>query len=194
MAVTALAVFTIWALVGFGLRAWIQLRSTGDTGFRVGGVTGAQRAVAALLAVGLLCCAAGPVAALAGLGGLDHPALAFPGMVVAVCGIAATLAAQLSMGPSWRVGVDPGERTHLVTDGPFAHVRNPIYTAMLATLAGLAAMTPNLPSLVGLALVLLAIEVQVRAVEEPHLRRIHGVAYTAYAARTGRFLPAVGRG
>lgn len=196
MAVTALAVYTVWALVGFGVRAWIHRRRTGDTGYRVHGITGAQRAVAALLGTGLLCCAAGPVAALTGLGSvgrLDHPVLAFGGAVLAVCGVAATLAAQLSMGSSWRVGVDPEERTDLVTGGPFAHVRNPIFTAMLATLVGLAAMTPNLPSLLGLALVLLAIEIQVRAVEEPHLRRTHGPAYAAYTARTGRFLPAVGR-
>ena len=34
----------------------------------------------------------------------------------------------------------------------------------------------------------------VSAVEEPHLRRLHGDPYAAYAARTGRFLPGVGRG
>jgi protein-S-isoprenylcysteine O-methyltransferase Ste14 len=35
--------------------------------------------------------------------------------------------------------------------------------------------------------------VQVRLVEEPYLRRVHGCAYETYAARTGRFLPRIGR-
>ena len=34
----------------------------------------------------------------------------------------------------------------------------------------------------------------VRAVEEPYLRSAHGPDFDAYVARTGRFLPAVGRG
>ncbi|WP_449060734.1 hypothetical protein [Planomonospora algeriensis] len=33
-------------------------------------------------------------------------------------GTAATLAAQLAMGASWRIGVDSGERTALVTGDP----------------------------------------------------------------------------
>ncbi len=36
-------------------------------------------------------------------------------------------------------------------------------------------------------------QVQVRAIEEPYLVRTHGAAYTGYAARTGRFLPGIGR-
>ena len=32
-----------------------------------------------------------------------------------------------------------------------------------------------------------------RFVEEPYLRRAHGEAYRAYAARVGRFLPRIGR-
>jgi hypothetical protein len=38
-----------------------------------------------------------------------------------------------------------------------------------------------------------AVQLQVRAVEEPHLRATHGDAYAAYAARTGRFVPRIGR-
>jgi protein-S-isoprenylcysteine O-methyltransferase Ste14 len=38
-----------------------------------------------------------------------------------------------SMGASWRIGVDPSERTDLVTGGAFALVRNPIFSAMLLT-------------------------------------------------------------
>lgn len=34
---------------------------------------------------------------------------------------------------------------------------------------------------------------QVRLVEEPYLLRAHGHDHRAYAARTGRFLPGVGR-
>jgi SAM-dependent methyltransferase len=38
-----------------------------------------------------------------------------------------------------------------------------------------------------------ALEVQVRLVEEPYLLRTHGRAYAEYGARTGRFVPGLGR-
>jgi protein-S-isoprenylcysteine O-methyltransferase Ste14 len=44
-----------------------------------------------------------------------------------------------------------------------------------------------------LAAFLTAMEIQVRFVEEPYLERVHGDAYRRYAARTGRFLPGIGR-
>ena len=38
----------------------------------------------------------------------------------------------------------------------------------------------------------LAIELQVRAVEEPYLEHTHGVTYRTYGSRVGRFLPGLG--
>src|SRR5690606_28061473 len=97
------------------------------------------------------------------------------------------------MGASWRVGVDRDERTALVTDGMFALVRNPIFSAMLVTAVGLTLMVGNVVSLVGLAALVGALEVQVRLVEEPYLLTVHGEAYAGYAARVGRFVPGLGR-
>jgi protein-S-isoprenylcysteine O-methyltransferase Ste14 len=113
--------------------------------------------------------------------------------VLAVLGIAATLAAQLAMGNSWRPDVDPAARTALVTTGPFRLVRNPIFTATAATAAGLALLVPNLLAAAMLVAFLAALQLQVRLVEEPYLHRVHGSAYAKYAARTGRFLPWIGR-
>jgi protein-S-isoprenylcysteine O-methyltransferase Ste14 len=40
---------------------------------------------------------------------------------------------------------------------------------------------------------LVALEIQIRLVEEPYLERVHGDAYRRYATATGRFVPGVGR-
>ena len=64
---------------------------------------------------------------------------------------------------------------------------------MFLSSAGLAVMVPNLVSLAALLLAVVALALQVRAVEEPYLRRVHGSAYLRYAARVGRFLPGLGR-
>ena len=54
-------------------------------------------------------------------------------------------------------------------------------------------LAPNLLAVVSFVALLIALEIQVRAVEEPYLLRTHGDAYRRYAAATGRFLPGIGR-
>jgi protein-S-isoprenylcysteine O-methyltransferase Ste14 len=198
MAATALSIYLAGLALAFGWRSVVQWRRTGDTGLRLdAGPAGTVRWWAKLLfAAALLLGAAGPVAAIAGLPPLDvlnHEAAGVAGLVMAVAGVLATLISQLHMGPSWRVGVDPAERTALVTTGVFALARNPIFTAMTATSLGITLMTPNLISLAATVALVVSVQLQVRAVEEPYLIRLHGAAYTAYAARVGRFLPGIGR-
>lgn len=94
--------------------------------------------------------------------------------MAAVLGIGFTVLAQLEMGSAWRIGVREGERTALITKGWFSLARNPIFTSMITTGTGLAFTVPNPVSLVGLALLLLGLQLQVRVVEEPYLRALHG--------------------
>lgn len=199
MATRALVLFAVYMALAFGLRVLIQLRRTGSTGFH--GIGGRPGSAEWLVGVGFLAASlfglAAPVLALLGwvepISSLDTSAVHALGTALALFGIAATLYAQLAMGNSWRIGVDPGERTALVTGGPFALVRNPIYSAVWPTALGLALLVPSWVALVGLAGIAMALEAQVRVVEEPYLFRAHGDAYADYAARVGRFLPGVGR-
>jgi protein-S-isoprenylcysteine O-methyltransferase Ste14 len=199
MATLALILYGVYLLLAFGLRTLIQLRRTGSTGFHgLGGRPGSAEWVAGVgFTVALLVGAAAPLLALLDLvepiAALDTTALHVAGLVLALGGIGATFYAQVAMGESWRIGVDPGERTQLVTSGPFAMVRNPIFAAMLPTALGLTLLVPSWVALAGLAGLLIALELQVRVVEEPYLLRAHGSAYADYAARVGRFVPGVGR-
>jgi protein-S-isoprenylcysteine O-methyltransferase Ste14 len=188
----ALAVFVLGSALTFVLRILVHRRRTGDTGLRLGNGPAWATALFGLAPVFM---AAGPLAAIAGLDAvrpLDRPVIAGIGVVLAVAGIVGASLAQADMGVSWRFGIDPAERTDLVTTGAFAVVRHPVYTAVLVTSLGLTLMVPNAVSLIATAIVVLAIQVQVRVVEEPYLARTHGAVYTAYAARVGRFLPGVG--
>lgn len=124
---------------------------------------------------------------------VDHPVVRGVGVVLVILGIVAAFDSQLALGASWRIGVDQAERTTLVTTGPFRLVRNPVFTAAASVFLGLASMLPNLVAIADMAVTLIGIEIQVRLVEEPYLRSIHGAAYTDYASRVGRFLPGVGR-
>jgi len=199
MPVLALALYLAFIAVAFGLRTAIQIRRTGSSGVhRLSGPPGSAEWLAGVgffVALGLGFAA--PLLALLGvvepIGALDATAVHVAGAVLAIAGIVATFLAQLAMGASWRVGVDPEERTALVTDGPFALVRNPIFSAMGPATLGLVLLVPSWIALVAFVGLLAAIELQVRAVEEPHLLRTHGAAYVDYAMRVGRFVPSVGR-
>jgi protein-S-isoprenylcysteine O-methyltransferase Ste14 len=195
----ALAAYALYMALAFGLRTVVQLRRTGSSGFE--GVSGrpgsAEWWAGVLFVVAILVGLAAPVLALTDvvepIAGLDAGAVHALGLVLFAAGLAGTLAAQVAMGESWRIGVDAAETTELVTDGPFAIVRNPIFAAMLPASAGLALMVPSVVALAGLGALLVALELQVRVVEEPYLLRVHGAGYAGYAARVGRFVPGVGR-
>jgi protein-S-isoprenylcysteine O-methyltransferase Ste14 len=195
----ALVALTMYLALAFALRSLIHWRRTGTSGFKgISGEAGSAEWVGGVLfVVALVAAVAAPFAELAGAAA-SWPMLAGVGTRVtgAACclaGIAGTLWAQLAMGDSWRVGVDERERTTLVASGPFRLVRNPIYTSMLLGMGGVALLTPNVVAAVAMAALAVALELQVRLVEEPHLLRVHDGIYRAYAARTGRFLPGIGR-
>lgn len=190
----ALALYLAFTAVGFGWRTVVQFRRHGDTGWRFSR-SGLDRIVGPGLVVGFVLVGAGPVVALLG----DAPTAGGMSAAVVGTGLAVgagvlTVVAQLEMGASWRIGVEAGERTALVTAGLFRWARNPIFTGMLAFTVGLALLVPNLPTVLGTVVAVVTIQVQVRLVEEPHLVGVHGEAYRRWAAVTGRFVPGLGRG
>lgn len=199
MATAALVLYGVFIVSGFGWRSYRQWRRTGSTGMRgFHGRPGSLEWLAgAGFVVAILAGALAPIMQLTGLlspvATLDHPAIAALGTLAAVVGIAGTLWAQESMGDSWRIGVDDGEVTRLVDSGVFGWVRNPIFTAMLVFGAGVALMAPNPLAITGFVLLVVSIELQVRVVEEPYLRRTHGERYREYASRVGRFIPRIGQ-
>ncbi len=120
------------------------------------------------------------------------PAAGTVGVALMVLGLVATLIAQQQLGTSWRIGVDPQDRSALVTAGLFARVRNPIFSAMVLFAVGTALAVPGVTTGVSAALVA-GVLLQVRLVEEPHLRRVHGAEYQRYLRSYGRFLPPLPR-
>lgn len=205
MPVTALVGYTVFLTLAFGLRAALHYRHTGTTGYV--GVSGrpfsTDWCAGVLFGVAVVGGVLAPMAELLGLvrswtgaaDGTTNVARAgwALGLAFTAFGIVGTLWAQFAMGTSWRIGVDQHVRTELVSRGPFRWVRNPIFTWMTFASLGLGLLAPNLLSVASLLALLLALEIQVRAVEEPYLLRTHGEAYRRYAATTGRFLPGIGR-
>jgi protein-S-isoprenylcysteine O-methyltransferase Ste14 len=204
---TALVLYALAVAVTFGGRTVLQWRRYGDTGWRFH-----RTSVTGMVPQGLLVAGGGlvfgaAIAAIAGDGAHQPLGLAALtearsagatistglGVALAIGGTAFACLAQWQMGASWRIGVDAGERTALVTGGLYRWVRNPIYTGMGACFVGAALLVPNVFAGAALVAGWLGLELQVRRVEEPYLRATHGAAYLAWAATSGRFLPGIGR-
>ena len=105
-----------------------------------------------------------------------------------VTGVVITVVSQHQMGDSWRIGVDQTETTALKTSGLYARSRNPIYFGILLFWIGLCGLFPH--PLLWLCAVICwcCIEVIVRKIEEPYLKRLHGDKFDTYLKNTNRYL------
>lgn len=180
--------FVVFARVG------IQLTLVGDSGIRSGGKLKTSREISIsylmfgtlvvqlvlswLYAVTLI----GPQLELGS-------ASTWTGVMLCISGIISASYCQFAMGKNWRIGVDPDEKTELITSGVYSKIRNPIYTACMVHGLGLLVLAPNVLVLVTGLVGFYAVKAYVRQIEEPYLIGLHGDKYLQYMESTGSFLP-----
>ncbi|MCY3838425.1 MAG: isoprenylcysteine carboxylmethyltransferase family protein [Gammaproteobacteria bacterium] len=189
-----LVCFIVCAVLIFGFRVGLQLRRTGDHGLRLA----QQRSTAAeLAATGLQACGLLGVLVLTGLDTLSYlpgqldlgSAGAITGVAVCALAVAITMLSQYQMGDAWRIGVDASEKNPLVTEGLFKLSRNPIYSGMLLVGVGFVILMPHILTVCCGLVSYVGFEIQVRKVEEPYLRSVHGDSYLEYCRNVGRYFP-----
>ncbi|HBH52586.1 MAG TPA: hypothetical protein DDY91_11905 [Planctomycetaceae bacterium] len=101
---------------------------------------------------------------------------------------AATIHCWIVMGRNWSVAVLPGQTKQLVTNGPFALVRHPIYALSILLMVCSVVAVPNL--LLGVAAAIhITLMRRKSQIEEQFLANEFGPVWHAYAGRTGRFFP-----
>jgi len=137
-------------------------------------------AVAAALAAALLLDWLLPVRLLAGWPGIG--ALLVGAALVVGAWAVVTMAQARTGIPTWQAA------TALVTHGPFAWSRNPIYLAMMLLTGGIALAWGSLWALLAVAGVGVVLDRGVIAREEPYLAARFGADYAAYRARVRRWL------
>lgn len=108
------------------------------------------------------------------------------GILLALVGDGVFLLSVYRMGASWRAGVDATQHTALVTDGIYAHSRNPAFLGFDLLYLGLALAAPNPPHLLLAALGVLTLHLQILQ-EEAYLSAAYGDAYQSYRRRVRRY-------
>jgi protein-S-isoprenylcysteine O-methyltransferase Ste14 len=112
------------------------------------------------------------------------------GIALTVAGAAITVACVLAfarLGRGTPAPFDPPQR--LVTRGPYAVIRNPMYVGAVLALAGASLYYASWPLLIYALGFLIAAHLIAVLYEEPTLRRTFGAEYEAYCKKVGRWWP-----
>jgi protein-S-isoprenylcysteine O-methyltransferase Ste14 len=121
----------------------------------------------------------------------DCPVLISAAIVGALvlCALLLFRSARQALGDNWTVVAEVREGGSLVTSGPFAYVRNPIYFAMLLLTIATALGLGHLLNLVmAVPLFLAGTELRIMA-EEGLLRERFGAEFDDYVRRVKRIIP-----
>jgi protein-S-isoprenylcysteine O-methyltransferase Ste14 len=110
------------------------------------------------------------------------------GAAAAASGIAFAVQARRHIGRNWSAIVTLKQDHELVTSGPYALVRHPIYTGLLLGFLGSAFALGQWRGLLAVAIVALALLRKYR-LEERWMRERFGVVYDAYRARVKALVP-----
>lgn len=110
------------------------------------------------------------------------------GAGVTVCGLLFAVWARERLGGNWSNSVTIKRHHELVTTGPYALVRHPIYTGILIAFLGTAIALSEVRGFVGLVLMFTAIWKKLR-IEEKWMNSNFGEFYAAYARRTAALVP-----
>ncbi|HYE17219.1 MAG TPA: isoprenylcysteine carboxylmethyltransferase family protein [Tepidisphaeraceae bacterium] len=111
-------------------------------------------------------------------------------VAIALAALTITWVCWIKMGTSWRMGIDPNEKTRLVFTGPYSRVRHPIYglSQVLGVVAVVVMPSPVMIAVGALHVFLMQWESRR---EEKFLVALHGPVYADYIRQTGRFIPRI---
>lgn len=117
-------------------------------------------------------------------------AIAWAGLGITVAGIAFAIVARLYLGRNWSGDVTIKQDHTLVRGGPYAIVRNPIYTGLQTAIIGNAIVLGEFRGLVAAALVLMVILLKIR-LEEAFMKQEFGAEFVRYEQKVKRLIPFV---
>lgn len=110
------------------------------------------------------------------------------GAAVTIAGLLFAVWARAHLGRNWSRSVTIKEDHELITSGPYAVVRHPIYTGILAGFLGTAIAISQVRGFVVFVLIFLVLWIKLR-MEEVWMRSQFGETYLTYAHQTAALVP-----
>ena len=110
------------------------------------------------------------------------------GAAVTIAGLLFAVWAREHLGSNWSRSVTIKRGHELITTGPYAVVRHPIYTGILTGFLGMAIAISQVRGFIVFVLVFLAFLIKLR-MEEQWMRSQFGEAYATYAHQTAALVP-----
>ncbi len=111
------------------------------------------------------------------------------GVILCLAGVALAVSARTYIGRNWGMPMSLREGHELVTSGPYAYIRHPIYSGILLLTVGSAIAAS--PMWLALFVVCLVYFVYAARVEERDMTKQFPDAYPAYRRRTKMLIPFV---
>ena len=112
------------------------------------------------------------------------------GGAITATGLLFSLWARRRLGRNWSQAVTIKEDHELVTSGPYALVRHPIYSGLLLAFVGTALALGEWRGLLAVGLVFCVLLRKLR-LEEKWMRRLFGASYETYSRRVAALVPYV---
>jgi protein-S-isoprenylcysteine O-methyltransferase Ste14 len=115
-------------------------------------------------------------------------ALAWTGVVLCIAGFAFCIWARFTLGRNWS-GVVTLKRGHeLISDGPYALVRHPIYTGLLTMFVATVIVLGHVAGIIAMPFVFVSLWIKLRYEEKLMLKQFPN-EYAAYQQRVKRIIP-----
>ena len=115
-------------------------------------------------------------------------AIAWTGVVLCIAGLAFCIWARFTLGRNWSGVVTFKGGHELITRGPYAVVRHPIYTGLLVMILGTVIVLGHVAGIIALPFVFVSLWIKLRYEEELMLQKFHD-EYAAYQRRVKRLIP-----
>jgi protein-S-isoprenylcysteine O-methyltransferase Ste14 len=110
------------------------------------------------------------------------------GAAVTIAGLLFAVWAREHLGSNWSRSVTIKQGHELITTGPYAVVRHPIYTGILTGFLGMAIAISQVRGFIVFILIFLAFWIKLR-MEEQWMRSQFGETYATYAHQTAALVP-----
>jgi protein-S-isoprenylcysteine O-methyltransferase Ste14 len=95
---------------------------------------------------------------------------------------------QATLGKAWSPHLQTRDKQGLITTGPYARIRHPIYLALIGFLTGIALVTTNLFFIVLLLISIIVLALRIPKEEQMMIEEF-GDEYREYIRQTGRLFP-----